>query len=112
MTKAMKRSILICSALLLFLAAIQASASAPILGPELLVQADGIDIDVSGYSVPSFVCWNGDTLKDLVVGEGSGNYPDSKVRVYINVGSAAEPQFLDYLYVQSIGADLTCPGSG
>ena len=42
------------------------------LGPGQLVQADGIDITVPGYSVPSYVDWDQDALKDLVVGEGSG----------------------------------------
>jgi len=81
------------------------------LGPEELVQANGVDIDVPGYSVPSFVDWNNDNLKDLVIGEGGGNR-DGKVRVYINVGTESNPQFSDYFYVQSEGADLTCPASG
>jgi len=56
------------------------------LGPEELVQTNGVDIQVPGYSVPSFVDWNNDNLKDLVVGEGGG-FGDAKVRVYINVGT-------------------------
>ncbi len=82
------------------------------LGPEELVQADGADIDVPGYSVPSFVDWNNDGLGDLVVGEGSGAFPDAKVRVYPNVGTSSAPQFSDYFYAQSNGSDLTVPGSG
>src|SRR5512139_2516219 len=39
-------------------------------GPEEIVKADGNDIAVPGYSVPSFVDWNNDGLQDLVVGEG------------------------------------------
>ncbi len=81
------------------------------LGPEELVQANGVDIKVPGYSVPSFVDWNNDNLKDLVIGEGGGS-GDAKVRVYINVGTEPNPQFSDYFYAQSEGADLTCPASG
>ncbi len=81
------------------------------LGPEELVQANGVDIEVPGYSVPSFVDWNNDNLKDLVIGEGGG-IRDGKVRVYINVGTEPNPQFSDYFYAQSEGADLTCPASG
>lgn len=81
------------------------------LGPEELVQADGNDIQVPGYSVPSFVDWNNDNLKDLVIGEGGG-FGDAKVRVYLNVGTESEPKFSDYFYVQSNGSDLTCPASG
>jgi len=82
------------------------------LGPEQLVRADGIDIQVPGYSVPSFVDWDNDNLKDLVIGQGSGTYPPAKVRVYLNVGTESNPQFSDYFYAQSNGSDLTCPAAG
>ena len=81
------------------------------LGPEELVQANGVDIQVPGYSVPSFVDWNNDKLNDLVIGEGGG-FGDAKVRVYLNVGTESNPQFSDYFYAQSNGSDLTCPASG
>lgn len=80
------------------------------LGSEELVQADGVDIQVAGYSVPSFVDWNNDDLKDLVVGEGGGDHP-GKVRVYLNVGTEWGPQFSDYFYVQSRGSDVAWPSS-
>lgn len=81
------------------------------LGAEELVQAGGMDIDVPGYSVPSFVHWNDDGLEDLVVGEGSGTFTP-KVRVYLNGGTAGAPQFSTYFYAQSDGSDLTVGGGG
>jgi len=81
------------------------------LGPEELVQANGVDIQVSGYSVPSFVDWNNDKLNDLVIGEGGGS-GDAKVRVYLNVGTESSPKFSDYFYAQSNDSDLVCPASG
>jgi hypothetical protein len=81
-------------------------------GPEEIIQAEGVDILVPGYSVPSFVDWNNDGLRDLIIGQGSGSYPPGKVRVYLNVGTESEPQFLDYFFVQSNGTDLTVPASG
>lgn len=81
------------------------------LGSEELVEAGGVDIQVPGYSVPSYADWNSDGLMDLIVGEGSGGYT-AKVRVYLNTGTEAEPQFSDFIYVQSNGADLVCTGSG
>jgi hypothetical protein len=81
------------------------------LGPEEFVQANGVDIQVPGYSVPSFVDWNNDKLNDLIIGEGGG-FGDAKVRVYLNVGTESNPQFSDYFYAQSNGFDLTCPASG
>jgi hypothetical protein len=82
------------------------------LGPEERVQAAGADLAVLGYSVPSFVFWNGDSLKDLVVGEGGGTAPSGKVRVYLNTGTPSQPQFSAYFYAQSAGSDLACPASG
>ncbi len=80
------------------------------LGPEEIIQANGADIQVPGYSVPSFVDWNNDNLQDLVIGQGGG-FGDAKVRVYLNVGTESEPAFADYFYAQSEGSDLTCPAS-
>lgn len=85
-------------------------AGALVLGPEELVKANGVDITVLGYSVLSFVDWNGDNLKDLVVGEG-GSTP-GKVCVYLNGGLPGNPQFSSYFYAQSNGADLSVPGGG
>lgn len=81
------------------------------LGPEEFVKADGNDIVVAGYSVPSFEDWNGDHLKDLIVGEGGNNYT-GKVRVYLNVGTESDPCFVSFSYVQSNGQDLTCTPAG
>jgi hypothetical protein len=67
---------------------------------------------VSGYSVPSFVRWDGDTLADLVIGEGGGTSAEGRIRVYINVGTPSLPEFSDYAFVQSEGADLTIPAGG
>lgn len=82
------------------------------LGTEEVVQSAGLDIQVSGYSVPSFVDWNDDGLNDLVVGEGSGSNPPGKVRVHLNTGTQSDPQFLSFFYSQSNGSDLTCPAQG
>ena len=81
------------------------------LGPEELVQANGFDIQVPGYSVPSLADWNNDGLADLIVGEGNYANP-GKVRIYLNVGTESQPQFFDYSYAQCAGADLTVPASG
>ena len=82
------------------------------LGPEQIIQAGGADIIVNGYSVPSYVDWNNDGRKDLIVGEGGGGFSEGKVRVYINVGTASEPSFSDFFYAQSNGSDLTVPSAG
>jgi hypothetical protein len=81
-------------------------------GQEQFVRADAVDIAVPGYSVPSFVDWDNDGRKDLVIGEGSGSYPPGKVRVYLNTATDSEPQFSAWFYAQSAGSDLTCTASG
>lgn len=82
------------------------------LGPEELVEAGGVPIDVPGYSVPSLTFWNADSLKDLIVGEGGGGHSEGKVRVYLNVGTENDPQFTDYFYAQSEDSDLVCDAEG
>jgi len=81
------------------------------LGLEEIVRADGKDIVVPGYSVPSFEDWNNDHLRDLIIGEGGGGFP-GKVRVYLNAGTEADPCFAGFFYVQSGGHDLTCSPAG
>jgi len=109
----MKRAILITVALFALAAANDVFAGGLLLrlGPEELVQAAGVDIAVLGYSVPSFVDWDNDGDNDLVIGEGPSS-STGKVRVYLNTGTASNPQFSGFTYVQSNGSDLTCPGSG
>jgi hypothetical protein len=90
-----------------------AMAAGLVLGPGQLVQAGGADIDVPGFSVPSFVDWDGDGLKDLVVGEGPGPSTGlGKVRVYLNSGTSTDPAFTSWFYVQAGGADLASWGGG
>ncbi len=83
-----------------------------ILGPEQIVQAGGMDINIPGYSVPSFVDWNSDGLNDLVVGEGSGLTGFGLVRVYLNSGTPGDPAFTGYFHAQSNGSVLQSPGGG
>ena len=81
------------------------------LGPEEFVALrDGTEITVPGYSVPSFVRWDGDDLPDLVVGEGGGT--PGKVRVYLNTGTRGQPAFDTFFYAQSQGVDLSVAASG
>lgn len=105
----MKRTAMMTAAVfVLIVTAKQGFCADPLnLGPEQLVKANGVDIDVGTYSVPSFVDWDSNGLSDLVIGGGDG-----KVYVYLNVGTKSSPQFLDYFYAQSNGADLYCPPAG
>ena len=104
-------SIGILAATLLLIATAPASAQLD-LGLEELVQAGGADIVVPGYSVPSYVHWDGDGLRDLVIGEGSGT-TTARIRIYLNTGTWVDPQYGSFFsYAQSLGSDLTETGSG
>ncbi|MFN8179250.1 MAG: FG-GAP-like repeat-containing protein [bacterium] len=98
--------------MLCFAHAVPEAAAQLTFGPAESVQAGGTDLVVTGYSVPSFVLWDGDGLRDLVVGEGGGTSAQGKVRVYLNVGTASEPAFASYFYAQSLGSDLVVPAGG
>ncbi|MFC1764524.1 FG-GAP-like repeat-containing protein [Planctomycetota bacterium] len=90
------------------------SAYAGILGelqPGQIIQANGADIQVPGYSVPSLVDWNNDGLADLMVGEGGGGV-ESKVSVYYNSGTSNNPQFTDFSYLQNGSGDISVPSQG
>ncbi|MBN2591330.1 MAG: VCBS repeat-containing protein [Sedimentisphaerales bacterium] len=81
------------------------------LGPEEIVQADGLDINTGDYSVPCTADWNNDGLMDLILGSKSGN-----IRVYLNIGTEAEPQFSELnnnaFNAKSYNSDIYCSPSG
>ena len=83
----------------------------PDFGPAEPLEADSTVIAVDAYSVPSLADFNGDGLLDLLVGEKTAG-GEGKVRVYLNGGTAAEPVFSDFSYVQADGAELAVPASG
>ena len=103
------------SSSLVFLVAFLIVASAcadwtPAFGAEELVEAAGSDIDVPGYSVPSFADWNGDGLADLIVGEGGGSEP-GHVRIYLNTGTIGAPAFTSpAIYAQGTSGPIQYSG--
>lgn len=101
-----------CAAAFVLVLASTRAAAALVLGPEEIVQAGGGSLIVAGYSAPSFAAWNGDALKDLIIGEGGGVALEGKVRVYLNTGTPSAPQFGNYFYAQSGASDLIVPAGG
>jgi hypothetical protein len=87
------------------------SFAIPSFAAATAIQAAGADLKVDGYSVPSLADWNNDGLADLVVGEkttaGTG-----KVRVYLNLGSNADPVYGSFVFAQGATGDLSVPASG
>jgi hypothetical protein len=95
--------------MLLAASALSASAFAaePVinLGPEEIVQADGKDIVVPGYSVPSFEDWNGELRPSSLARRGAGRSGSTPTH---RIG----PRFVNYFYAQSYGQDLTFTPEG
>ncbi|MBN1884329.1 MAG: VCBS repeat-containing protein [Candidatus Krumholzibacteriota bacterium] len=88
------------------------SAAFVLAGEDLVLSADTA-IAVPGYSVPSFVRWDGDDLPDLVVGQGGFGYGPGKVRVYLNTGSPGAPRFDDgFVHVRAAGVEIASQEGG
>jgi hypothetical protein len=64
-------------------------------------EGDPIQLDI-GHANPLVVDWNGDGLKDLIVGQYSGG----KLRYYQNEDSNDSPMFGYYTYMQADGVDI------
>src|SRR5262245_3876680 len=62
------------------------------------INAGGRPIDVeAGHAGPLIVDWDGDGVRDLLVGEfGAG-----RLRIYLNKGTDAAPRFEDFSYFQT-----------
>ena len=62
------------------------------------------DIDVGSRATLAIADWNNDGAKDLVVGDLGG-----KIRVFLNDGTDASPDFVSETFVQEDGSDLVVP---
>ena len=96
------------TAILLFISISPASAYLQ-FSQEHRVLSAGLEIGVEGYSVPTVADWNEDGQQDLIVGEG-GSFIDSKVRIYLNVGTNEAPLFDGFVFAQQAEGDLAWPG--
>lgn len=82
------------------------TASADDLAPPFRVEAGGQSIDVEvGHAAPLMVDFDGDGLRDLLVGQFGGG----KLRLYRNTGTASAPQFGAFAWFQAGGSDAQVP---
>lgn len=89
--------------LLLLMVSLAISATLDYQSP-FKVNANGSPITLSlGHANPLITDWNGDGLKDLIVGQFSG----AKLRYYENSGTNAAPVFTEFTYMQSDGSDIS-----
>ncbi len=90
--------------LTIFVVAAISSAALPEFDSPFFIQADGADLVVDGSIPDPFVFdWNGDGLKDLIVGQ----FSNGKIRFYPNSGTNANPEFITYTFLQAGGVDIT-----
>ena len=93
---------------LLFLAVAVTFADLPVFSSPFFVQADGIDLVVSAsIPDPCVIDWDGDGLKDLVLGQ----FSLGKIRFYPNSGTNENPVFTNYSFIQAGGVDITVGSS-
>jgi hypothetical protein len=70
------------------------------------ITAGGFPITVSsGHADPCVVDWDGDGLKDLLLGE----FTQGRIRFYSNDGSNSAPHFTTFAYLQADGATIQLP---
>ncbi len=80
----------------------QSGNGLPELAEPLTILADGEPISVDiGHAAPYVYDYNKDGRKDLIVGQ----FGDGKARIYLNVGTDAEPVFDGFTYLQAAGED-------
>lgn len=78
------------------------TASLPLFHSPVIVQADGVNLDVGLISEPFMTDWDGDGTTDLLVGQ----FSPGKVSFYKNIGSNQNPQFTFSYYLQADGIDI------
>lgn len=82
------------------------NAQAPAFRKWEYVKANGIPVLLSiGHADPCVVDWDGDGIKDLLVGQ----FSSGKIRFYKNSGTNCFPVFTNFTYLKADGVDIVLP---
>lgn len=94
------------TALLLSAASLVALATPPMFHDFVYIFAGGEAIRVDGgHADPCVVDWDGDGVKDLLVGE----FTQGRIRYYRNTGTNQSREFADFFYLASDGTIIALP---
>ncbi len=77
-------------------------------GQKLMAGGQPIDDQRLGHFVPTVADWNGDGKKDLIVGSFAGE--PGNVRLYLNIGTDAEPKFDKGAVMEASGVPIKLSG--
>ena len=80
-----------------------AFADTPVFNYGQYVYASGNPIDVGYYGSPFSYDWDGDGVRDLIVGQ----FSSGMVRFYRNNGTNANPAFGAFSYIQADGRNIS-----
>ena len=81
-------------------------AQAPSFKKEKFIKANGVPIQLSiGHADPCVVDWDGDQVKDLLVGQ----FTSGKIRFYRNSGTNGFPILTTYEFLEADGTDIVLP---
>ena len=82
-----------------------AVADAPEYQSFLYMECAGNQIDVGYYGAPCIADWNGDGVKDMVLGQFTGG----NIRFYANENTNDSPVFNSYSMLKADGSTITLP---
>jgi hypothetical protein len=88
---------------ILLIVPLLAYAAVPSFYAPVKIQAGGADLVVNYMSDPFMVDWDGDGVKDLLVGQ----YTYGKVRFYKNTGTNEAPVFTFSYFLKADGVDIS-----
>lgn len=88
-----------------FLCASMAVAALPALSAPEPVECGSRPLVVPLHSSPFYGDWNGDGLRDLLVGQ----FQDGMVRIAVNQGSEEDPEFLSLGWLSADGQPIKLP---